>query len=652
MIISDDKMKGLWRPPEELVENSNIKKFMNKHGFKDYNSLIRRSAEEIEWFWSEAVKELKVEWFKPYKDVLDASRGIQWARWFIGGRINVAHNALDRHARSQARNKVAFIWIGEDGAIERYTYRDLYVEANRLAGALDGLGVQMGDTVALLLPMVPETIVSIFAILKMGAIVVPIFSGFGPSAITTRLEDSGARVLITVDGTYRRGRVIRLKENLDEAARGSSSLKKVVVADRTGLDVPWAEGRDLRWNEICGGQPMEYPTKSLDPEHPALLLYTSGTTGRPKGAVISHVGALLQPSKEIYFNLDLKPGDVFQWISDIGWMMGPWQVIGVQHLGGTHLIFEGAINHPESDRIWSIVEDFGVTHLGGSATVFRMLKSFGDDLVEAHNLSSLRMTGNTGEPIDPDTWRWLLETVGRSQCPIINLSGGTELFGCFLLPLPIMPLKPSTLGGPGLGMDVDVFDEEGRPARGEVGYLVCKKPAPSMTRGFWGEPERYLESYWSMWPGVWCHGDWASVDVDGFWFLHGRTDDVIKIAGKRLGPAEVESIIDEVQAVRESACVGLPHEIKGEVMVCFVALKPGYQPNPDLRDEIRALIVSAMGKPFAPEKIFLVSDLPRNRAGKIMRRTVRAVMMGRDPEGLSIIENPESVDEIRRTALS
>ena len=642
-------MKGLWYPPEELVENSNVKKFMDKHGFRDYNSLIRKSAADIEWFWSKAVEELGVEWFRPPEAVLDASRGIQWARWFPGGEINVAHNALDRHARSHARDRVAFIWAGEDGAVERCTYRDLYVRANKLANALAGLGVRRGDAVALLLPMVPETIVSMFAILKLGAVVMPIFSGFGPSAIAERLGDSGAKILITVDGTYRRGRVVRLKETLDEAAREAPGLEKVVVAERTGLDVPWTDGRDLRWDDLCGDQPGERATEPVDSEHPALLLYTSGTTGRPKGAVISHVGALLQPSKEIYFNLDLKPGDVFMWISDIGWMMGPWQVLGVQHLGGTHLIFEGAINHPGPDRVWSIIEGFGVTHLGGSATVFRMLKSYGDGLVEAHDLSSLRMTGNTGEPIDPDTWRWLLETVGRGRCPVINLSGGTELFGCFLLPLPVMPLKPSTLGGPGLGMDIDVFNELGEPVRGEVGYLVCKKPAPSMTRGFWGEPDRYIETYWSMWPEVWCHGDWASVDVDGFWFLHGRTDDVIKIAGKRLGPAEVESIVDEHPAVRESACIGLPHEIKGEVMVCFVALRPGHRPDAEVREEILGLIVSALGKPFAPEDIIFVSDLPRNRAGKIMRRTVRAVAMGREPEGLAIVENPESIDEIRKT---
>jgi acetyl-CoA synthetase len=623
---------------------------MVKHGFKSYKNLVQKSVEDIDWFWSKAEEELGVEWFQPYTRVLDTSRGVQWARWFIDGRMNVAHNALDKHATSEARDWVAFIWAGEDGSIERYTFSELYQEANRLANELEGLGVGVGDPVALLLPMIPETVVSLFAILKVGAIVLPIFSGLGPPAIATRLRRSGARVLITVDGTHRRGRVIRIKEDLDEAAKEAPELEKVIVVKRLGIDVPWREGRDIVWGDVLAGQSGEYDTKQVDPEHPALFLYTSGTTGRPKGAIISHAGALLQSSKEIHFNMDLKPREVLMWITDIGWMMGPWQIIGAQSLGGSHVIFEGTINYPKPDRVWAMIERFGITHLGGSATAFRMLKSLGDEWVKTHDLSSLRVTGNTGEPIDPDTWTWLMETVGEGRCPLINLSGGTEIFGCFLLPLPVMPLKPSTLGGPGLGMAIDVFNEGGESIRGEVGYLVCKKPAPSMTMGFWKENERYIETYWSRWPGVWFHGDWASVDEDGYWFLHGRTDDVIKVAGKRLGPAEVESIINENKAVRESACIGLPHKLKGEVLVCFVALKPGYEASPELEEEIRGLIVGSMGKPFAPEDVVLVRDLPRNRAGKIMRRIVKALMLGREPEDLSVVENLEALDEIRRAA--
>lgn len=589
--------KYVWYPPKELVENSNVKRFMDEYEIKDYKELVKKSGEDIEWFWKALVEEINVEWFKPYTKVYDASRGIEWTKWFIDGKLNVAHNCLDRHARSPLRHKVAFIWSGEDGKVEKYTYRNLYVEVNKLANVLKNMGVRKGDVVAVYLPMLPETVVSLYATLKIGAVFMPIFSGFGPPAVATRLRDAEPKVLITADATYRRGRIIRLKEMVDKAVNEAGVPLNLIVVKRMGADVAWIKGRDHWWDDVCRGQPKECPTEEVDAEHPALLLYTSGTTGKPKGAVISQIGALLQSSKEIYFNLDLKPEDVFLWITDIGWMMGPWQIIGVQHLCGTHLIFEGALDYPQPDRIWSLIEKFEASILGGSATVFRLLKGYGDKWIEAHDLSSLRMTGNTGEPIDPDTWLWLLEVVGKGRCPIINLSGGTEIFGCFLLPLPIMPLKPSTLGGPGLGMDVDVFDDEGKPVRGQIGYLVCKKPAPSMTRGFWKDPERYLKTYWSMWPSIWYHGDWASIDEEGFWYLHGRADDVIKIAGKRLGPAEVESVINRHPSVRESAAIGMPHEVKGEVLLCFVSLKPGYQPSSDLKKELNALIVNSMGSP-------------------------------------------------------
>jgi acetyl-CoA synthetase len=643
-------MANLWYPPESLVEASNVKRFIEKHGIEDYGALISRSIEDIEWFWAAAAEELGVEWFQPYDTVLDTSQGIEWAKWFRGGLMNVAHNSLDRHAESDRKDSIAFIWSGEDGVVERLTYRELQREANRLANALDSFGVKEGDPVALVLPMVPETVVSLYGILKVGAAVVPIFSGLGAPAIATRLERSGARVLITADGTSRRGRVIGIKVDVDAASEEAPALEKIIVIRRKGIDVPWEEGRDVSWEETLEGQSGEYETRPVDPEHPALFLYTSGTTGRPKGAIISHAGALFQSSKEIHFNMDLKPGDTLMWISDIGWMMGPWQIIGTQQLGGTHVIFEGAINYPGPDRVWAMIEKFGITHLGSSATAYRMLKSLGDHWLEAHDLSSLRATGNTGEPIDPDTWSWVMEKVGGGRCPLINLSGGTEIFGCFLLPLPVMPLKPSTLGGPGLGMDIDVFNDEGEPVRGEIGYLVCKKPSPSMTRGFWNEPERYIEAYWSRWPGVWYHGDWASVDEDGYWYLHGRADDVIKVAGKRLGPAEVESVINEHPAVRESACIGLPHELKGEVLVAFVALNPGVEPSRVLEDEVRSVIVGAMGRPFTPERVVLVGDLPRNRAGKIMRRFVKSIMMGNEPGDVSVVENPDALDEVRRAS--
>lgn len=637
-------MGFIWHPPEDVVENSNVKSFMDSEGFSDYRELVKKSTEDIEWWWKKCEETLGVEWFKPYGKVYDMSKGIEWTDWFVGGKVNVAYNALDRHKK--LRNKLAFIWEGENGDVEYYTYRRLFREANRFANVLKSFGVGKGDVVACYLPMLPETVVTLYAALKIGAIFMPIFSGFSVSAVATRLKDSEAKIVVTADASYRRGKAIPLKPNLDEAAK-ETKVENVIVVDRCGSEVEMREGRDYYWHELRESTKCE--SVAMDPNDPALLLYTSGTTGKPKGVVISHIGALLQPSKEIFFNLDLKPDDVFLWITDIGWMMGPWQIIGCQHLGGTHFIFEGAPDYPTRDRIWRMIEEYEITILGGSATVFRMLKQYGSEAMEGHDLSCLRMTGNTGEPIDHDTWMWLLKDVGQERCPIINLSGGTEIFGCFLLPSPVIPLKPTTLGLPGLGMDIDVFDDEGKPVRQQVGYLVCKKPAPSMTRGFWRDPQRYIETYWSRWKGVWYHGDWAYVDEDGYWFLLGRADDVIKVAGKRLGPAEVETIANSVEGVKESACVGIPHELKGETVWLFVTLKPGYQPSEEIRKEIEEKIVAELGKPFKPERIIFVEDLPRTRSGKIMRRLIRAVVTGRELGDTSALENPESLDAIKKT---
>jgi acetyl-CoA synthetase len=637
-------MSFIWNPPKELVEVSNVKEFMDSEGISNYKELVEKSVSDIAWWWEKAEKTLKVEWFEPYKKIYDSSRGIEWTDWFVGGKLNVSHNILDRHAKP-LRNKLALIWEGEDGEVKKYTYLELFREVNRFANVLKSFGVGKGDVVAIYLPMLPETVISLIAAFKIGAVAMPIFSGFSAAAVNTRLVDSGAKVAVTADGSYRRGKEVPLKSELDKAIEGTE-VDKVVVVSRLGKEVEMKEERDIYWHEITESKKCE--SVAMDPNDAALLLYTSGTTGRPKGVVISHAGALLQSSKEIYFNLDLKSEDVFLWITDIGWMMGPWQIIGCQHLGGTHVIFEGAPNYPEEGRIWRMIEDYQISILGGSATVFRMLKRYGSELIEEYDTESLRATGNTGEPIDHDTWMWLLKDVGKERCPIINLSGGTEIFGCFLLPSPVMPLKPTTLGYQGLGMDIDVFDDSGKPVRQQVGYLVCKKPAPSMTRGFWNDPERYIQTYWSRWRGVWYHGDWAYIDEDGYWYLLGRADDVVKVAGKRMGSAEVETIVNSHKAVQESACIGVPHELKGEVLWIFVTLKPGFEENDEIRKEIESLIVEQLGKPFKPERIIFVPDLPRTRSGKIMRRLIRSIVAGTELGDTSALENPESLEKIRQ----
>ncbi len=639
--------KFSWYPPKELVEESNVKRVMDSLGIKTYREFVDRSVEELEWFWDSVNTFLNVKWFKEYVDVLDVSRGIMWAKWYRGGVINLVYNALDRHVEDK-EDKTAFIWSGEDGIERKYTYGELYREVNKLAYSLKNLGVEKGDVVALYIPMLPETVVSLFAILRIGGIAMPIFSGFGPEAVSIRLNDAGAKVMITVDGYLRRGRGIRLKDTADEALKKSPNIEKVIVVNRLGLEINMDKDRDVYYNDFISGNNVKVDPAEMDPEEPALLLYTSGTTGRPKGAVISHAGALLQPAKEHYFNMDMKDGDILFWISDIGWMMGPWQIIGTQHHGLTHFIMEGAPDYPKPDRIWHLVETYGITHLGFSATLIRLLKRYGDEYVKIHDLSSLKAFGNTGEPIDEKSWWWLLEVVGERRCPIINLSGGTEIFGCFVLPSPIMPLKPSTLGYNGLGMATDVVDENGNSVIGEVGYLVCKKPTPSMTRGLWKDPARYLDTYWSRFENMWFHGDWALRDQDGYFYILGRADDVIKVAGKRIGPAEIETAANKHPMVAETAAIGVPDPVKGEVISLYVVLKPGQEPTPDLKPEITEYVVRELGKPFKPSKIHIVKDLPRTRSGKIMRRVIKAIEIGRGELGdLSSLENPDSIEYVR-----
>jgi len=637
----------VWKPTNDYVENANITRFMKKHNIKDYDELIKRSTEDIEWFWDAALKDLNIEWYQPYEKVLDDYDGIQWTKWFIGGKLNIVHNILDRHAKSEKRDNKAIVWETETGDTRKLTYEELYKEVNRFANALKQLGVKNGDRVGIYMPMVPEIIVGFLAILKIGAISIPIFSGFGGHALASRLDIAGAKVLLTADGSVRRGKTVEIKREVDKAVGSVSTLEHVVVFKRLDIDVPWNDSRDIWWDDIVNGQSDECETEWMDSEDYAMIIFSSGTTGKPKGTVHTHGGALAQIVKELGYYFDVKEDDMFFWLTDIGWMMGPWMIIGVQSFGAAIVIFEGAPNYPDPDRLWKLIDKHKITTLGISPTAIRMFMRYGDEWVKKHDLSSLRFLGSTGEPWDPDSWNWFFEKVGKKKIPIINISGGTEIVGCFLSPLPITELKPCTLRGPGLGMDIDVFDDNGKPIRGQMGHLVAKKPAPSMTRGFWNEPDRYIDTYWSRWPNVWYHGDWAKIDEDGFWSLHGRSDDTIKIAGRRTGPAEIEAALIEYPAVSEAATIGVPDEIKGEDIVCFVVLKPGYEPSENLREELKGQVVKIMGKTLKPRDIKFVKDLPKTRSAKIVRRIIKATFIGKEVSDISSVENPQAVEEIR-----
>ena len=638
----------LWSPSEDYVEAANVTRLMRAHGIATYDELARRSVEDVAWFWDAVVSDLGIEFDEPYERVLDVSDGPAWARWFVGGRLNLARTCVDRWAE-RTPGAVAVRFEGEEGATRSVTYAELRSMANRLANGLRALGIGRGDPVGIFLPMVPEIVAATLACAKLGAIYLPIFSGYAPEAIAARLADADAKALITADGFLRRGKVVPMKETADAAVALSPTVERVLVVSRLGrTDLPWDERRDVALEDLLAGQPETFENEVLDAEHPLFIAYTSGTTGRPKGAVHVHGGFLAKVAEEVAYQVDLHPDETLFWVTDLGWIMGPWEITGAGALGGTVFLYDGAPNHPGPDRLWDMVERHRITTLGVSPTLVRALIPAGDEHVTRHDRSSLRILASTGEPWNPDPYRWLFDTVGEGRCPIINLSGGTEVGACFLSPTPVSPLRACTLGGPALGMDVEVWRPDGtRAAPGEVGELVCTQPWPGMTRGVWRDPERYLETYWRRFPGVWTHGDWASVDEDGFWFLHGRSDDTMNVAGKRLGPAEVESVLAAHPAVAESAAVGVPDAVKGEAVWCFVVLRPGAEATEALAAELAAVVAEHLGKSFKPSRVVFVEELPKTRSAKIVRRALRAVAAGQDPGDLSSLEDPGALEGVR-----
>jgi len=637
----------VWRPTPQYVERSHLKRFMDRHGIASRHELHERSITDLEWFWNAVLEDLDVEFYEPYSQVVDLARGVAWPRWCVGGKMNIVHNCLDKWMGTVKRNQAAIRWEGEEGGVRVLTYRDLYSEVNRTANGLRGMGLGKGDAVGLYMPMTPEIAIALLAIVKIGGIVLPLFSGYGAGAVSTRLADVEAKALFTADGAYRRGKMVAMKSIVDEALDEVSTVKHVIVYDRVGMAVPWTEGRDRWWNDLVAAQPITAETERTEAEDPLMIIYTSGTTGRPKGAVHTHCGFPVKAAQDMAHGLDLQEEDTLYWMTDMGWMMGPWEVFGTLILGSTMMFYDGAPDYPDVDRLWALVERHGITALGVSPTLVRALMPHGDEPVKKHDLSSLRLLGSTGEPWNPDPWLWLFRTVGRDRVPIINYSGGTEISGGIVMGNVLTPLKPCAFSGPLPGMAADVVGEEGNSVRGQVGELVLRGPWIGMTRGFWKDPHRYEEAYWSRWPNVWVHGDWAIVDEDGLWYILGRSDDTIKVAGKRLGPAEVESVLVGHPLVAEAAAIGVPDPLKGQAVVLFCIVRPSVRPGDALSDELKALVVQRMGKPLAPKGVIFVSDLPKTRNAKVMRRVIRAAYLGEDAGDLSALVNPEVLEEIR-----
>jgi acetyl-CoA synthetase len=637
----------VWWPTPERIERSHLTRFISKHGLKDFHQLMQRSTQDVPWFTAALLEYLDVEFRSPYSTVVDLSEGIALPHWCKDGRLNITASCLGKHVREGRGETVALRWESESGRAASLTYAELETAVNRAANALRSLGLTKGDVIALYMPMVPEIVIALLAIAAIGGVILPLFSGYGEKAVLTRLRDGGVKALFTADAFIRRGKLNLMKPVADRALEHLPEVEAVIVLRYQDLKVEMKPGRDHWWHELIPDQEPDLHVEDTAAEDTLLLIYTSGTTGRPKGAVHTHCGFPVKAAQDMAFGTDVHAGDVIYWMTDMGWMMGPWLVFGALLLGATFLLYDGAPDYPGPDRTWALCDRHGVNVLGLSPTLIRSLMPLGLEPIIKHDLDRLHTFASTGEPWNPDPWRWLFDQVGGGKRPIINYSGGTEISGGILMGNPLLPLKPCAFSAPCPGIAADVFDEDGQPLRGQVGELVIKAPWIGMTRGFWHDRERYLDTYWSRWPDVWVHGDYAAVDEDGAWYILGRSDDTLKVAGKRLGPAEVESIVVEHPLVKEAAAVGLPDEVKGNKLALFCVLVPGAVGSAGAAQAIREHVIAALGKPLAPQVVHFVSDLPKTRNAKVMRRMIRASYLGLDPGDTSALLNPQLLEEFR-----
>ncbi|MFZ5457589.1 MAG: AMP-binding protein [Pseudomonadota bacterium] len=634
-------------------KGTRLARFIERHGYGSLDQLQEDAERDAPVFWDRVVAEVGLEWSTPYTQTLDMSDGIMWPRWFVGGRLDLVDNIVGKHARRHP-DKVAVRWEGDAGEERRITYAELAREVDGMAAGLRALGAGEGSRIAIYLPMVPEAAVILLAAAKIGAISVPMFSGYSADSVVQRVQDAAATVLVCANGYFRRGKPVRMLADALAAADACESVQHVVVVDRLG-NGPYAGSEHGGHYDLC-----DYATLAATPADPSaaesfgasdplMLVYTSGTTGKPKGVVHTHGGFPLKAAQDMVMAFDLREDDTLMWVTDMGWLMGPWMVFGALLLGATIVLCEGTPDYPDAGRLWRIVQRHGVTHLGLSPTLVRLLMGSRDAVPQIGSIDTVRVFGSTGEAWNETPWLWLFETVGQSRRPIVNYSGGTEIGGGILACFPGLPQTACGFNGPIPGMAADVVDAEGKPVRGSVGELVLRQPWPGMTHGFWNDPERYEDTYWSALPGLWVHGDWASIDSDGYWFVHGRSDDTIKVAGKRLGPTEFESALVSHPLVAEAVAVGVPDPIKGEAVVCFVTLhdkRSGQEGWSVWETELSDHVARLLGKPLRPARIHALTQIPKTRNGKILRRVVRNAYIGRPMGDLSSMENPRSIDEV------
>ncbi|MCB2102530.1 MAG: AMP-binding protein [Rhodobacterales bacterium] len=637
-----------WRPDSARIADSTLAPFLATHGLADVDALVERADADPAWFWQAVIDHAGLRFATPYHTLLDDADGPAAARWCQGGTTNLVLNGLDRHRGTPVMAREAVCWEGEDGQVRRWTYADLDREVCRLAGGLRALGLGPGDPVGLFMPMLPETVAGFLAVAKIGGIVLPLFSGFGADALVDRLSDGDAKAVLAADGTLRRGKRVDMKAVLDQALARLPGVAHVVVFDRLGLDVPMVPGRDHRWGDLTAGQPDHCDTLMMPADDPFMVIFTSGTTGRAKGTVHTHCGFATKLAADLGLCLDFRPTDRILWMSDIGWLVGPMQIVTATLHGAAMVLAEGTPDYPQPGRFWRLIQDYQVTYLGVAPTIARAMMRLGDDIVAAHDLSSLRVVISSGELWTPDAWWWFFRTVCKETVPILNVSGGTEIGWGILTNTVVQPHKPGGFSTALPAMGVDVTDTQGHTVpQGTMGELVLRQPSIGLSRGLWRAPERFHETYWSKIPGLWVHGDWASRDGDGTWFLHGRSDDTIMVAGKRCGPSEVESLLVGTGLVAEAAATAITDPVKGEAVLCVCVPGPGVAADGDTAQRLSAAVVAALGPAFRPKDVVFVDDLPKTRSMKVMRRVVRAVYEGKDPGDLASLVNPPALEDLR-----
>lgn len=645
----------VWRPDAAMVEQANLTRFMRALGVDSFEALNERASQDPAWFHDALIRFLDYRFERPYERVLDLGEGKPFAHWCVDGETNVVINCLDRRRGTEFYSQTALVWEGEDGAVTTWTFADLDRETSRLAWGLRNLGIGRGDVVGMYLPNLPHAAAAMLAVAKIGAIVLPMFSGFGADAIAQRLTDGRAVAVITVDGSPRRGKPVGAKAVVDQALAQCPGVRHVVVLRHWAAAHGWAPGRDHWWHELTAAAPDDVaavPTESMPADDPFLLMFTSGTSGKPKGVVHSHCGFPIKTALDLSICMDLKPGDRFLWMSDMGWLVGPMLVFGGLLVGATVVLAEGAPNYPQPDRLWRLVERHRVSYLGLAPTIARLSMQLPDDILAERDLSSLRVMISTGEPWTPEAWHWTFERIGKGRVPLLNFSGGTEMGG-ILTGTVIHPLKPCAFAGavPGTGADVvDAISGES-VAVGVTGELVMRTPTIGLTRGLWHDRQRYLDSYWSRLPDVWVHGDFASRQSDKdshgmWWYVHGRSDDTLKIAGKRTGPSEIEALLMATGLLADAVTIGVPDPIKGTAVVCLCVARPETDRESAVKI-LSAAVTAGLGGAFKPAAIAFVDDLPRTRNAKLMRRVVRSAWLGEDAGDLSTLVNPEAVQAIR-----